>query len=135
MEMSEKFPREIGALPDVFELVDRFFTSGSIDPSLRFSVDFVLEEIFTNFVKYNPAGASDIGITLAADEKHVKVSLTDYDTDPFDPHNDAPKVDVNQAIEERTPGKLGVHLVKKLMDRMEYSHEDRVSTITFYKKR
>lgn len=135
MEMSEKFSRDIRALPEVFDLVGRFFTTGSIDPDLRFPVDFVLEEIFTNFVKYNPAGRSDIGITLAADEKHLKVSLTDYDTEPFDPHHDAPKVDVDQALQERTPGRLGVHLVKKLMDRMEYSHEDRVSTITFYKKR
>ena len=133
MEISATFRRDIGVLPDVFDLVGRFFTTESIDPKLRFPVDFVLEEIFTNFVKYNPAGRSDISVSLSLIDDELKMALTDFDSAPFDIRKDAPAVDPNKPLEERTPGKLGVHLVKKMMDRVEYSHEDRVSTVTLYK--
>jgi anti-sigma regulatory factor (Ser/Thr protein kinase) len=134
MEMSATFRRDIGVLPDVFDLVGRFFSTGGIDPAFRFPIDFVLEEIFTNFVKYNPAGKSDIAIRLTRLDDELKVALIDFDSDPFDLHKDAPEVDTSMSLQERTPGRLGVHLVKKLMDRVEYAHEDRVSTITLYKQ-
>lgn len=133
MEMSARFRRDIGVLPDVFDLVGRFFSTEQIDPALRFPIDFVLEELFTNFVKYNPAGKSDIGILLALQGDELRVSLTDSDSAPFDLHKDAPVVDTNKPLEERKPGGLGVHLVKKMMDRVEYAHENRTSTITLYK--
>ena len=133
MELSARFRRDIGVLPDVFDFVGRFFSTESIDPGLRFPVDFVLEEIFTNFVKYNPGGKSDIGVSLEKVDGELKMALTDFDSDRFDPRVDAPEVDPDKPLEERTPGRLGVHLVKKMMDRVEYSHENRVSTITLYK--
>lgn len=133
MEMSATFRREVGALPEVFDLVGKFFSTGQIDPNLRFPVDFVLEEIFTNFVKYNPGGKSDIEILLALEGDELRVALTDFDSAPFDLHKDAPVVDTNKPLEERKPGGLGVHLVKKLMDRVEYAHDNRTSTITLYK--
>ncbi len=133
MEIAGTFRRDVGVLPEVFDLVGQFFSDGSIDPKFRFPVDFVLEEIFTNFVKYNPDGRSDIGIRLALENDSLRIALTDFDTAPFDIHKDAPAVDVDKPLEERTPGRLGVHLVKKMMDRVEYAHEDRVSTITLYK--
>ncbi len=133
MEMSATFRRDIGVLPDLFDLVGTFFSTESIDPRLRFPIDFVLEEIFTNFVKYNPEGKSDIGVRLAREDDYLKIALSDFDSAPFDIHKDVPIVDTAKPLQERVPGRLGVHLVKQLMDRVEYAHEDRVSTITMYK--
>ena len=131
--MSATFRREIDALPDVFAFVGQFFDSENLDPKLRFPVDFVLEELFTNFVKYNPEGKSDIRVCLAVENEELKVALTDYDTAPFDIRKDAPEVDTTLPLEERKPGGLGVHLVKTMMDRIEYQHAERVGTITLYK--
>jgi serine/threonine-protein kinase RsbW len=134
MEISARFRRDIGALPEVFDLVGRFFSNEAIDPGLRFPVDFALEEIFTNFVKYNPQGTSDIGIRLGMTGGELTLALTDFDSaTPFDIRKDAPVVDTDLPLQQRKPGGLGVHLIKKLMDRIEYSYENRVSTITLYK--
>jgi anti-sigma regulatory factor (Ser/Thr protein kinase) len=37
-------------------------------------------------------------------------------------------------LDERKPGGLGIHLIKQLMDRVEYEYVDRRSTTTFFKK-
>jgi anti-sigma regulatory factor (Ser/Thr protein kinase) len=132
-EVSATFRREVGALPEIFDLVGRFFSGNEGEQKLRHTVEFVLEEIFTNSVKYNPTGTSGIGISLLRLKDQLKVTLTDFDSDPFDIRTDAPPVDVSKPIEEREPGGLGVHLVGKLMDRIEYEYAGRVSTITLFK--
>ena len=133
MGISATFRREIGVLPEVFDFVGRFFDVDHVDPQFRFTTDFVLEELFTNFVKYNPDGKSDIEIRLATEGDHLTIALTDFDSAPFDIHRKAPDVDITKPIEERIPGGLGVHLVKKMVDRVEYAHENGVTTITLYK--
>ena len=102
---------------------------------MRFPIDLAIEEIFTNLVRHNPS-QSPIGILLSLTNDEVKMALTDFDSTPFDLTSEAPDVDINQPLEERKPGGLGVFLVKKIMDRVEYEHQSqsRMSTITLYKR-
>jgi anti-sigma regulatory factor (Ser/Thr protein kinase) len=134
MEMSGTFRRDIGALPDVFRLVENFLSQETARPELQFALDFAIEEIFTNMVKYNSAGQSDLRVTLGVREGSVFVHLTDFDTGRFDINTEAPETDVSLPLERRTPGGLGVQLVKKMMDRVEYIHQNRTGTITLYKR-
>ena len=64
----------------------------------------------------------------------VEVALTDYDVEPFDVAQ-APAVDVDLPIEQRRPGGLGLHLLRRMLDRIDYDYspDDRVSRITFRK--
>ena len=84
-------------------------------------------------VKYNGEGRSDVEIALEVRDGELVITLTDFDTDPFDINIDAPEVDIAKPLSERTPGGLGLHLMKKMMDRVEYSHENRIGTIILYK--
>ena len=60
------------------------FAERALDPRLRPIVDFALEELFTNMVKYSPMGVADVRIDVAAIEGGVEVALTDYGVAPFD---------------------------------------------------
>ena len=126
--------RDIEALPQLVQLADTFFSREANDSTARYAVELALEEMFTNMVKYNANGAGDIRVELAMRGGEVIVRLTDFDAPRFDPFADAPAADVGASLGERTPGGLGVHLVKKMMDRIEYSHADRTSTVTLYKR-
>ena len=60
----------------------------------------------------------------------LTVSLTDFDVEPFDP-TQAKAVDIDLPLEERQPGGLGIHLTQKLVDSMQYEHNEGQSRITF----
>jgi anti-sigma regulatory factor (Ser/Thr protein kinase) len=128
------FPRTFDALPDIFRFTGEAFAQAGVDPDLRRDVDFALEELFTNMVKYSAASRADIRIELTAVEGGVEVTLTDYDVEPFDVTT-APDADVNLPIEQRRPGGLGLHIIRRLLDSIEYeySKEQRQSRITFRK--
>jgi len=131
---ARSFPRSFDSLEDIFAFTSEFFGRHGVDRDLLPTVDLVLEELFTNMVKYSPDGAPSIRLEMAPAPGGVEVSLTDYDVDRFDVTL-APDADINLPLEERKPGKLGLHLVLRLVDSMqyEYSTERRESRTTFRK--
>ena len=86
-----------------------------------------------NMVKYYPDNDNDILLDVAAADGKVSVTMTDYDVDAFDvsaPRN----VDTDLPLDGRVPGGLGLHLVQKMVDNLEYEHHDRQSTVRFTKE-
>ncbi len=132
--MRTDVPRDLDSLAEVMRLVERFFESTTADPRARYPVELALEEVFTNLVKYNPEGRDPIRVDLSMTDGELIISITDFDAPRFDLSTDAPPVDVDVPLEERKPGGLGIYLVKKMMDRIEYSHENRTGTITLHKR-
>lgn len=132
-EVAGRFRRDVQALADVFDLVDTFFARAEIDSKFRFPVELAVEELFVNLVRHNPHSKGDIGIRLGVRGGDLVVAVTDFDTARFDIVTDVAPVDVTQPLESRPVGGLGVHLVKKVMDRVDYSHTDGIGTITLYK--
>jgi len=133
MRTSALFKRDIGVLADIFEFVSGYFSKEHIDPSIWSPVELAIEEVFTNFVQHNPSGLGEIGLTLTRDERELRLTLTDFDSPLFDLTKNG-DVDISRPLEQRQPGGLGIHLIRKLMDRVEYEHTNRESRITLYKR-
>ena len=132
MIAARSFRRSFDSLEEIFAFTSEFFARLELDRDLLPTVDLVLEELFTNMVKYSPKGSPFIRVEMAPALGGVEVSLTDYDVDLFDV-TEAPDADIDLPIEARKPGKLGLHLVRRLVDslRYEYSTERRESRTTF----
>ena len=130
--MQKKFTRSYDSLGKIFEFTELFFEKESIQESVRYPVHFVMEELFTNMVKYNPEKSSDILLNVDNVNGGITVSLTDYDVDAFDV-TAAREVDIESPVHERRVGGLGLHLIQKMVDSLEYDYKDRQSTITFTK--
>lgn len=126
-----RLPRRIDALERLFELSGAFYGANGIDAETRARTDFVLEELFTNFVKYNAGGAGDIEVGLRSDGSLLEIVLTDFDSERFDLRERA-EVAIDAPLQERTPGGLGIHLVKKFAKRIDYDYINRQSRITIY---
>ena len=132
--MTRDVARNADSLPEVMLLSSAFFETTPAGPGVRFAVELALEEIFTNVVRHNAGGRGPIGIALERRDGEVVVTITDPDAPKFDPVTDGPAPDVDLPLDQRIPGGLGIHLVRKFMDRIEYSHHSRTGTIRLHKR-
>lgn len=131
--MERRFSRDIGALDEIFAFVSEFFSSTGIGESNLGDARLIVEEIFTNMVKYNPEGTEDISIGLSRDDRILRIHVTDYGVHDFD-ITQAPPVDTGQPATERKIGGLGIHLVKRVAADVSYEYEDGNSKITVVKR-
>ena len=130
-QIEKSFAKDFLSLKDIFEFIGQFSVSNKLDDAQVFSLKFAIEEVFTNMVKYNP-GKSNVVILLKREGKKIEVGFVDVEKEPFDitKHEE---VNPNLPIEQRRPGGLGVFLIKKLMDRVDYTHDGVHSRITLTK--
>jgi serine/threonine-protein kinase RsbW len=129
----KKFKKDISSLGFIETFIRGFASEHSLDDEIVFTLNFVIEEIFTNMVKYQHVSGNDVSIALSKDGDTLSIRLIDYGVEYFDPTS-APAVDVNKPLSERRPGGLGVHLVKMYVDDFRYEYADENSIITLTKK-
>jgi serine/threonine-protein kinase RsbW len=129
----QSFRPSLDALAELVEFAASAFDKEGIDRRLLTAVDFALEELFTNVVKYGGSGA-DIAVELRAIPGGVEACLIAEGVADFDP-TQAPPKDTSLPIEQRQPGGLGVQLTRQLVDSIEYEYQDtqRRSRVTFRK--
>jgi len=128
------FARTAASLPAIFDFTAAEFARAGLPLAILTTVDFIVEELFTNMVKYSKMSEAAVDIALTGIENGVEVTLTDHDVDAFDV-TAAPDADINLPIEQRKPGGLGLHLIRRMVDSIEYQYsaERRQSRITFRK--
>jgi len=131
--MDKKFKRTFDSLKNIFEFTESFFSTEGIDGKHRFAVNFAVEELFTNMVKYNPGNTNEILLSIDHIDGELVASLTDFDVDRFDVTEDR-EVDVDSPLEDRKIGGLGLHLIPKMVDSIDYDYAERQSKITFTKQ-
>jgi len=126
--------RNIAELDRIVAATHAFYEEQGVVEEIWPDVDFAIEELFVNMVKYNKDTVSEIEISMTTVPGGVSVTLIDHNVDRFDPRERAP-VDVTLPAAQRKPGGLGVFLTLTLVDAFSYDYHDRTSTITFIKRR
>jgi serine/threonine-protein kinase RsbW len=103
--------------------VEAFGEAHRIAAKLIFNVNVALDEILTNVISYGyPEGGEHmITVRLALKAADLVIEVED-DGRPFNPLEIAPP-DLEESPEERSIGGLGLHFVRKMMDRLEYRRE------------
>jgi len=117
------FTRSLDSLEAIFAFTAATLEREGLGAEIRAPVDFVLEELFTNVLKYGNRTQAPVHIEMARLPAGVEVSLVEEDALPFDPVR-RPPVDTTQPIEERVPGGMGLHLIGNLVDAWEYRYDD-----------
>ena len=114
-------PARIDLLPSVLEFIEGGMAEAGVSGRDQNSVAVAAEEIFVNITNYAyPSGEGDV--TVQMDAKRNKIILEFIDSGiPFDPlHNVDP--DTSLQAGDREIGGLGIYMVKKMMDEVEYRY-------------
>lgn len=92
------------------------------------------DEIFTNIASYaysDDNGSVTIGVELITSPKSLRIIFSDSGI-AFNPL-EISEPDTNSALSERKIGGLGMFMVKKMMDSVEYSRQDGKNILTLTK--
>jgi serine/threonine-protein kinase RsbW len=110
--------------------VERFRAAHGMAEAAAWPLQVALDEILSNIVRHASPGlaAGDIDITVERRGDLVEMTVTD-DGPAFDPLQ-LPEPDVTAPLENRRPGGLGVHLMRKLMDRVDYVRTEERNRLT-----
>ena len=128
-----EFSRDLESLEEIFNFIADFGADTELAQELVHDIGLVVEEIFVNMIEHNVDTEHDVAISICVDSNTLRVVLVDHDVERFDP-TQRPEVDTMQPVHERQVGGLGIHLVSKLMDSVEYEFVNRTSTLTLIKK-
>ena len=120
--MTGGFAREISSLGEVFSSLAGFFGE-ELDERSAFCINLVVEELFTNMVRHNHGGGGTIGLRVERQEDRIELELIDTDVDSFD-FADVQEAPVTAGIEERRAGGLGLHIVRAMVDSLDYDYDD-----------
>ena len=120
------------ALRHMERSIDEFGHQEQWPGDLIFKLHLILEELGLNAMTYG--GASSVRIIISEEAEMVTIEISD-DGGAFNPLNDAPQPDVNAALEDRSIGGLGIHLVRTLTNDLSYRREGGRNHLTLVTRR
>ncbi len=127
-------PNDVQATTELGMFVDEVCENVGFDMSTTFKLNLAIEEAVVNVMSYAyPAGTKgDVDIDAEADDEQLKFVISDSGT-PFDPTQKG-EVDTTLSAEERGIGGLGIHLIRQIMDTINYERVDGKNVLTLCKK-
>ena len=127
-------PNDVQATPELGMFVDEVCENVGFDMSTTLKLNLAIEEAVVNVMNYAyPAGTKgDVDIDAEADDEQLKFIISDSGT-PFDPTTKG-EVDTTLSAEERGIGGLGIHLIRQIMDTINYERVDGKNVLTLHKK-
>jgi serine/threonine-protein kinase RsbW len=119
-------------VPALLAFLDDACERHGLDSESAFALRLAVDEVCVNLVRHAYAGEpGSIRIDFVREADRAVVTITDR-SPPFDPA-DAPVPDLDLPAEQRRIGGLGWHLVKHMIDRIEYRSEDGINRLTLVK--
>ena len=127
-------PNDVQATTELGMFVDEVCENVGFDISTTFKLNLAIEEAVVNVMSYAyPAGTKgDVDIDAEADDEQLKFVISDCGT-PFDPTQKG-EVDTTLSAEDRSIGGLGIHLIRQIMDTINYERVDGKNVLTLRKK-
>lgn len=118
------------SLESVLAFVENTLADLCVPPKIMIKMNIAVDEIFSNIIRYS--GAMEAAVECSVMEGQVRLIFTD-DGRPYDP-TEKPDPDTAAPIDEREAGGMGIFIVKKFMDNVEYVCRDERNILTLTKQ-
>ncbi len=109
-------PSDTAYLPMVRAMVTEGARLAGFDPETTHGILLAVTEAVTNVIRHAYGGEPDqrIDLLLGTRPEHFRLDIVDYG------HFVDPSKIASRPLDDLRPGGLGVHLMKSIMDRVEY---------------
>ena len=134
MSESLSVPADMEQLPRVFQWTDEVADRAALPDWTRYALLLCIEEAVSNIVRYGyPPDHRDIAhdqvrLTLAWDGDAATLTIEDQGV-PFDPRDLAEPAQP-KTVEEAQIGGLGIHLMRRYAETMDYQRANDVNRLT-----
>jgi len=121
-------------IPAVTAFIDEQLEAIDCPMKAQMQIDVAIDELFGNIAHYaygENTGDATVRFDFDEASRTVMVAFMDRGV-PFDPLKKADP-DITLSAEEREVGGLGIFMVKKTMDDLNYRFEDGMNVLTLYK--
>lgn len=130
--MERTFPALKEQLPLVTQFIEEELEKLDCPARETMQISIAVEEIFINIASYAfPNLDGSARITFDAGDKGITISFRDKGV-PFNPL-ERKDPDVEEKAEDDSVGGLGIFMVKKTMDNVEYKYENGCNVLTIRK--
>lgn len=111
---------DLGEIGRMSQEIESWCQKQAFPQEVEFQIDLVLDELVSNVIRHGLKDDQEhiILVNLAREDHDLMLEVED-DGMPFNPLNNPPP-DITKPIEERRIGGLGIHLVRQIMDTLEY---------------
>ena len=116
-------------VPQVAEFMETEMEKLEVSPKISMKLMIAIDEIYSNIVRYS--GATEATVSIEKANNTLKLYFKDNGT-PYNPL-DAKDPDITASAEDRNIGGLGVFMVKKMLDNVEYKYVDNFNILTLTK--
>ncbi len=130
-----KVRAEISELDKVIDFIEEQLDKIDCNMKIRMQLNIAVEEIFVNIAHYaypDDNGTAIIRYDFGLETNTITICFLDMGT-PYDPLA-RKEPDITLSAEERSIGGLGILMVKKSMDHIEYAYRDGYNMLTIQKK-
>ena len=110
----------VAELERVGQLVAAFGAAHRLPPQVVFDLTLALDEVLTNVIAYAYADHGDHEIVVRLSQQaRTLIAEVEDDGRPFNPL-EVPPPDLDAALADRPIGGLGLHLVRRVTDGLDY---------------
>jgi anti-sigma regulatory factor (Ser/Thr protein kinase) len=127
---------QVSEIPRLLDWVEVCCGAEGVGDEVRYKIMLALDEAVANVISHAfgdvpPPHLIRVRLDITAELCAAEVIDNGRQFDP----TVAPDPDLTLPLQQRTPGGLGIHLMRNVMDRLQYRHESGENTLRMEKAR
>ena len=124
----------ISELHRINQVIDSLFEEWKLPEKSKFRVVLAVEEVFANIIKYayDDLQEQTIDLEFAFENDNLTIQILD-DGKPFNPLLYNSKSEIRKPADKKQPGGIGIHIIKSVMNEVNYQRKNGRNILTLKK--